>query len=96
MTAGPAVSQLVAQFEEVSVIRDVSKQNKHHEQTSGYQKDFLDKVKNLTSTLGEMGNPFEEETKDLLKLDSKDIASPHNAERTASHLSSGAKGFEAV
>ena len=42
-----------------------------------------------------MGNPLEEETKDLLKLDSKDIASPHNAERTASHLSSGVKAFGA-
>ena len=43
MTVGSAVSQHVAQYDEVSVIRDVSKQNKHHDQTPGYQKDILDK-----------------------------------------------------
>ena len=58
MTAGPAVSQLVAQYEEVSVIRDVSKQNKHHEQTPGYQKDFLDKVKNLDKHTRANGQPI--------------------------------------
>ena len=30
MVAGPAVSQLVAQYEEASELRDVSKQTKHH------------------------------------------------------------------
>jgi len=33
MVAGPAVCQLVAQYEEVLELRDVSKQTKHHEQT---------------------------------------------------------------
>ena len=95
MVAGPAVSQLVSEYEEVSELRDVSKQTKHHEQTPTEQRSFLEKVQRLTSTLEEMGNPFQEETGDLLSLDTKDIASPGSAERIATHLSTGNASFEA-
>jgi len=44
MVAGPAVSQLVAQYEEASELRDVSKQTKHHEQIPTTQRSFLEKV----------------------------------------------------
>jgi len=74
MVAGPAVSQLVAQYEEASELRDVSKQTKHHEQIPTTQRSFLEKVQRLTNTLEEMGNPFQEESGDLLSLDTKDIA----------------------
>jgi len=43
-----------------------------------------------------MGNPFQEESGDLLSLDTKDIASPSNAERTATHLSTRDASFEAL
>ena len=76
-------------------MRDVSKQMKHHEQTPTYQRSFLEKVQRLTSTLEEMGNPFQEETGDLLSLDTKDIASPGSAERIATHLLTGNASFEA-
>ena len=33
MVVGPELSQLVAQYEEASELRDASKQTKHHEQT---------------------------------------------------------------
>ena len=62
----------------------MSKQTKHHKQAS-----FLEKVQRLTNTLEEMGNPFQEESGDLLSLHTKDIASPSNAERIATHLSTG-------
>ena len=94
MVAGPAVSQLVAQYEEASELRDVSKQTKHHEQTPTTQRSFLEKVQRLTNTLEEMGNPFQEESGDLLSLDTKDIASPSNAERIATHLSTGNASFD--
>ena len=89
MVAGPAVSHLVAQFEEASVLRDMSKQTKHHEQTPTFQRSFLEEDQRLTSTLEEMGNPFQEGTGDLLSLDTKDIASPCSANRIATHLSTG-------
>jgi len=49
----------------------------------------------LTNTLEEMGNPFQEESGDLLSMDTKDIASSSNAERIATHLSTGNASFEA-
>ena len=58
MTACPALSQLVAQYQEVSVIRDVSKQNKYHEQTPGYHQDFLEKVKKLEKQTRGNGQPI--------------------------------------
>ena len=88
------MSQLVAQYEEVSEFRDVSKETKHHEQTPTYQRSFLDKVQRLTSTLEEMGNPFQEENGDLLSLDTKDIASTAGAERIVTHILIGIASFE--
>ncbi len=49
----------------------------------------------LTNTLEEMGNPFQEETEDLLSLDTKDIASPDSAAKIATHLFAGKASFEA-
>ena len=53
-------------------------------------------MKKLTNTLEEMGNPFQEDTGDLLSIETKDIASPHNAERIATHFLSGKTSFEAL
>ncbi len=49
----------------------------------------------MTNTLEEMGNPFQEETGDLLSLNTKDIASPDSAARITTHLSSRKASFEA-
>ena len=60
-------------------IRINHKQNKepnirHHEQVESKQKAFVKQVEAMTSTLEEMGNPFLEESEDLLVLDTRDIA----------------------
>ena len=82
---------LFAQYEEASVLRDMSKQT-----TPTFQRRFLEKVQRLASTLGEMGNPFQEGTGDLLNLDTKGIASPCSANRiaTTTNLSTGDASFE--
>ena len=49
----------------------------------------------MTNALEEMGNPFQEDTGNLFSLNTKDIASPHNAERIATHFPSGKTSFEA-
>ena len=73
-----------------------SRQNiMNRQQTPTTQRSFLEKVQRLTNTLEEMDNPFQEESGDLLSLDTTDIASPSNAERTATHLSTGNASFEA-
>ncbi|KAJ8405691.1 hypothetical protein AAFF_G00316710 [Aldrovandia affinis] len=49
---------------------------KHHEQTRHTQVAFARDVRALTRVMGEMGNPFCEDSKDLLVLDSRDLADP--------------------
>ena len=85
---------LVAQYEEASELREVLKQTEHHKQTPTDKRSFL-KVRRLTNTLEEMGNLFQEETGDLLSLDTKDIAFADSAARIATHLSTGNASFEA-
>ena len=95
MVAGPAIAQMIAQYEEASVSRDVFEQTNHHEQTPTCQKSFLGMVQRLTTTLEEMGNPFLEESGELLSLDTKIIASSCNASKIKNHLSHGNTSFEA-
>ena len=74
MVAGPEISRLVANYETISGTKDAKKSNRHHEQTETVQRAFFEKIKQLTMVMEEMGNPFEEESGDLLTLDTKDIA----------------------
>lgn len=71
MVAGPEISRTVTEFE----LNHSNKETptKHHEQTPATQKAFGKDVKNLVSTLEDMGNPFLEDTGDLLTLDTKRI-----------------------
>lgn len=45
----------------------------HHEQTNSQQERFANEVASLVETMKELGNPFTEESPDLLVLDTKDI-----------------------
>ena len=95
MIGGPSVSQLVAQYEATSVLRDVGKQTGHHEQTERTVISVLGKVQMLSSMMQERSNPFQEEASDLLSLDTKNLAHPSAAARVATHHSTGKTCFEA-
>ena len=76
--AGPEVARVVAEFEEDQVDGGPgAKRNTegiHHEQQPGLlQSAFLKDVQSLTLVHQEMGNPFLEESNDLLVLDTKYI-----------------------
>ena len=45
----------------------------HHEKTSKTQKSFMKEVIALSEVIEEMGNPFNDETNDLLILDSHGV-----------------------
>ncbi len=47
---------------------------RHHDQTSSVQASFAKDVRSLVSAFEDLGNPFEEESTDLLVLDTKEIA----------------------
>ena len=94
MVAGPEVSGLVARYEAMSGMKDATYSSRHHEQTLSAQKSFFEKVKSLSAVMQEMGNPFQEESADLLVLDTKNIADPALAEMVATHHRRGKEQFE--
>ena len=48
----------------------------HHEQTQSTQMAFFNQVKALRNVIEEMGNPFIDESNDLLVLDTRDLTDP--------------------
>ena len=73
MFAGPEVAKVVTEFEE-NVQPSIDNVNDdHHDQKKSNQKSFMMDVSSLINTMQEMGNPFSEDSQDLIALDSKQI-----------------------
>ncbi|XP_041473700.1 uncharacterized protein LOC121422610 [Lytechinus variegatus] len=76
MVAGPEIARMTAEFE-VQTEREhrgaSNRRHRHHDQTPGVQVSFMKEVRALTKVFQEMGNPFLEETQDLMVLDTGDI-----------------------
>ena len=49
---------------------------RHHERTKSIQVTVAQHVKSMVEVIEEMGNPFVEVSKDLLRLDTRDIIDP--------------------
>ena len=64
MAAGPEIGRLIEEFDyEYGTFRAGFR---HHEETESNQTSFLTSVKQMARSLDELGNPFIEETKDLI------------------------------
>ena len=76
MLAGPEVARIVGEFER-SMLKSCEESGsavyQHHEQTLSVQQEFEKQVRSLTSVMEGMGNPYLEESPDLLVLDTRDI-----------------------
>lgn len=94
MVAGPEVSRVVAAYEASSGSKDSTKSSRHHEQTHSAQKHFFQMVDAYSKVLREMGNPFQEDTADLLVLDTKNIADQALAEMVSTHHQRGKEQFK--
>ncbi len=71
MIAGPEIARVINEFE-----RDNPKCDpKHHEQNPHVQTTFVNQVSSLVKSITDMGNPFEEESQDLINLATQNIAS---------------------
>ena len=77
MVAGPEVSHLVCAYEAISGVKDATISTKHHEQTLSAQTSFLERVEALFRVIQELGNPFQEESADLLALDKRTLQIQH-------------------
>jgi hypothetical protein len=73
MVSGPEMARLIGEFEGSTKKRQ-DKDWRHHEQKKHAQMAFARDVKALSGTFEEMGNPFCENSSDLLVLDSRNIA----------------------
>ena len=67
------MARLISEFQTTTERTIKNIELKHHEQTKHTQLAFAQDVKALTNAIREMGNPFFEESKDLLVLDNRDI-----------------------
>ena len=81
IVTGPEIPRIINEFEASMVTECTENEQsaKHHEDTRGLQSLFYGDVVSLTRTIEEMGNPFMEETDDLLALDTKQIMGYSNA-----------------
>ena len=78
MVARPEVARMTAEFEASThgMHKKVVLETHHHEQTKKNQVTFTQHVRGFVEVMEEMGNPFLEESKDLLRLDTRDIIDP--------------------
>jgi hypothetical protein len=72
MVAGPEVARLIEEFQDSN--QDLSQDTKHHDQSSSVQTAFHKDVQSMIKVMEDFGNPFEEDSQDLLVLDTKEIA----------------------
>ena len=93
MVSGPEVSVLISQYELASLAKVANEDIMHHEQTNLSQKSFSDEVQKLFGEMKDLGNPFQEKSKDLLTLDSKTIVHLSTAELIRIHLEKGKVAF---
>ena len=73
MVAGPEVSRVIDEFETAQEQHVNKAQLLHHDQNESTQKTFKKDVRSLVAVIEEFGNPYLEETTDLLVLDTRDI-----------------------
>ena len=76
MISGPEISRMITEFEDDTALitEEKTDQENRHEERHGVQISFAKDFKALVSVMEEIGNPFLEESIDLLVLDTKTIA----------------------
>ena len=95
MISGPEMARLVNEFEANIAPEAGSESRYHHEAQKNYQVAFHQDVKSLVQVLEELGNPFEEESTDLIVLDTKVVADKDGMSRMQQIEELGRKQCEA-
>ena len=73
MLCGPEMARVICEFERSMQKSTVSSPTKHHGQTRAAQSAFARDTMALKKAIEDMGNPFNEQSTDLLILDTRDI-----------------------
>ena len=93
MVAGPEVSRLLVNYEASFTNKEMKRVHEHHEQSPSTQKRFFQNGKRLSDVMEAMSNLFEEDSPELLTIDTKDIADPTMTELIATHYKRGKEQF---
>ena len=72
MIAGPEIAAILSEYEDRFCQKRASS-DKHHEQCIGTQQQFCKDVKSIVRCIEEKGNPFTEDSRDLLTMHTKVI-----------------------
>ena len=89
------MSRLLAACEAMPGTIDTRIDSRHHEATVGAQTAFFfENVNAMTTVLQDMGNPFQDESSELLSLGTKNIADPSLAQLVATHHQIGLQQFQ--
>lgn len=77
MVAGPEVARVIEEYQDGNQHwRRQTADTRHRDLTPSVQSSFVKDVRSLVGVIEEMGNPFEDESQDLVILDTKEIAGP--------------------
>ena len=96
MVAGPEVARVVEEFHnELYQCGGGRVSTDHHDQTPSVQAAFAKDVHSLVNVMEDLSNPFEEESTDLLVLDSKVIVDHAAVETVQNAQRIGQEQFQA-
>ena len=92
---GSEVARAIEEFRDGHQHWERREDTRHHDQTPNVQTLFTKDVRALVSVIEELGNPFEEESMDLIVLDTKEIAGPAAVETVRNVKKIGQEQFQA-
>ena len=71
MVAGPEVARIIKEFQDETDSGMISQDTRDHDQSASVQAAFFKDVQSMVNVMEDFGNPFEEESQDLLVLDTE-------------------------
>ena len=92
--SGPEIARAIEEFQD-QLQPSKPGEIRHHDQDPSVQAKFSKDVRSLVDALEELGNPFEEESTDLVVLDTKEIAGPTAVEAVRDAKRIGQEHFQA-
>ena len=94
MVAGPEVARVIEEFHDQQHHCGGERDTCHYDQTPSVQAAFAKDVCSLVSVIDDLGNPFEEESTDLLVLDTKEISDHTSVEAVRNVRRIGKSNFK--
>ena len=91
MVAGPHLSIVITEYERTIDNSQAGTNQTHHEHNTTQQQAFADYVRSLVAVMDELGNPFLDQTKELVTIDSQNVM-PHNVVESLEQIHGSIKG----